>query len=167
MKEEYRKDDEQIKAHILVNLPEEYKAIQMNLCTNQICRYKGYLNHIRNFWLSRLGFKEIVEKGICELFLRAIWDSIQGTGEVTLSTESTKGIFKGSCCRCAQSVHEAKNYIAMKKKFKDSAIGVRARDIRKHNTRPRSMETQEYQPQHKAETMSLQLPIMSKCLNIV
>ena len=32
MKEEYRKDDKQIKAHILTNLPEEYKAIQMNLC---------------------------------------------------------------------------------------------------------------------------------------
>ena len=117
IKTEYGKDDDQVKAHVLVNLPEEYKAIQTNLRMNPTYSYKDYRTHIRNHWLSRLGGKEMIEKGTCETFLGAKQDSSESTGEAALYTKSKKGTFKGRCCKCGQVGHKAKDCKSEKKRF--------------------------------------------------
>ena len=118
IKEEYGKDDEQIKAHVLVNLPEEYEAIQTNLCMNPTYTYKDYRTHIRNHWLSRLGGKEMIEKGISEPFLGTRQDSTNSMGESALNTENKKGNFKFKCRKCGLYGHKAKNCTTDKKDYK-------------------------------------------------
>ena len=117
IKTEYGKDDDQVKAHVLVNLPEEYKAIQTNLRMNPTYSYKDYRTHIHNHWLSRLGGKEMIEKGTCESFLGTKQGSSESMGEVALYTDSKKGTFKGRCRKCGQVGHKAKDCKSEKKRF--------------------------------------------------
>lgn len=108
IKPEYRKDDDQIKAHVLVNLPVGYEAIQTNLM-NPTYNYKDYRTHIRNHWLSRLGGKEMIEKDTCGTFSGSKQDINESMGEAVLYTESKKGTFKGRCRKCRQVGHKAKD----------------------------------------------------------
>ena len=54
----YKKDSECMKAHMLANLPEEYKHVCTNLYMNTNFSYKEYRKHIRHFWYTELGGKE-------------------------------------------------------------------------------------------------------------
>ena len=63
IKTKYGKDDDQIKPRVLVNLTEEYEAIQTNLRMNPTYSYADYKTHIHMHWLVKLGGKEILEKG--------------------------------------------------------------------------------------------------------
>lgn len=74
---------------------------------NPTYSYKDYQTHIHNHWLSRLGGKEMIEKGTCELFLGSKQDRSDCTDEAALYTEGKKGAFKGKCHTCRQVGHKA------------------------------------------------------------
>ena len=84
---------------------------------NPTYSYKDDRTHIRNYWLSKLGGKEMIEKGTCETFLGSRQESKDSTGEAALYTESKKGTFKGKCRKCGQVGHKAKDCKTEKKKF--------------------------------------------------
>ena len=83
---------------------------------NPTYSYKDYRTHICNYWLSKLGGKEMIEKGTCESFLGSRQESNDSTGEAALYTESKKGAFKGKCRKCGQVGHKAKDCKSEKKK---------------------------------------------------
>ena len=67
IKKEYEKDDDTMKAHVLVNLPDEYKPVRTNLSMNSGYTYAEYKKHIRYYWYTELGGKDMVEKGTCSV----------------------------------------------------------------------------------------------------
>ena len=84
---------------------------------NPTYSYKDYRTHICNYWLSKLGGKEMIEKGTCESFLGSRQESNDSTGEAVLYTESKKGIFKGKCRKCGQVGYNTKDCKSERKKF--------------------------------------------------
>lgn len=55
-----------MKAHVLVNLPEEYKHVRMNLYMNANYTHKQYKMNIKHYWYTDLGGKEHLQTGRSE-----------------------------------------------------------------------------------------------------
>ena len=62
----HEKDHECMKAHVLVNLPEEYKHVRMNLYMNANYTHKQYKMNIKHYWYTDLGGKEHLQTGRSE-----------------------------------------------------------------------------------------------------
>ena len=98
IKKEYEKDEDTMKAHVLVDLPDEYKPVRTNLCMNSAYSYADYKKHIRHFWYTELGGKEMIEKGTCAAAnIKSDTGSSQNTA--AFYTNSTGG-FRFTCRKC-------------------------------------------------------------------
>ena len=108
IKKEYEKDEDTLKAHVLVNLPEEYKAVRTNLSMNANYTYEDYRKHIRHYWYTELGGKNLVDSGSCETVGSTKEDSSTGATTTAFNTQNTGG-FPFRCRKCGQIGHKAKD----------------------------------------------------------
>ena len=60
IKPEYEKDDDMIVAHVLTNLPEEYKSFRLQMSVQQNLQLKDLKKFMRFHWFSELGGREIL-----------------------------------------------------------------------------------------------------------
>ena len=101
----YEKDDECMKAHVLANLPEEYKHVRTNLYMNTDFTYEEYRKHIRHFWYTELGGKEYLRTGKSNVKI--------SEGETALNTTTFNGQvntgFPYKCQKCGKKGHKAKD----------------------------------------------------------
>ena len=101
----YEKDDECMKAHVLANLPEEYKHVRTNLYMNMDFTYEEYRKHIRHFWYTELGGKDYLRTGKSNVKI--------SEGETALNTTANNGQegtgFPYKCRKCGKKGHKAKD----------------------------------------------------------
>ena len=114
IKPEYEKDDDAMKAHVVVNLPDEYKAVRTNLSMNSEYTYSDYKKHIRHFWYTELGGKELLEKGTCTV---AKPKSDSTNGQTTAFYTNNDGGFRFRCRRCGKYGHKARDCTTEEKDF--------------------------------------------------
>ena len=99
----YEKDSECMKAHVLANLPEEYKHVRTNLYMNTDFSYEEYRKHIRHFWYAELGGKEYLRTGKSSVTSMEL-------GETALNTTvQPKTGFPYKCRKCGKRGHKAKD----------------------------------------------------------
>ena len=108
IKKEYEKDEDTMKAHVLVNLPEEYKAVRTNLSMNCDYSYADYKKHIRHYWYTELGGKDLMDKGLC-VVVGTKEDPSNGGTTTAFYTQGGNGQFKFRCRKCGKVGHKAKD----------------------------------------------------------
>ena len=98
----YEKDDDTMKAHVLANLPDEYKAVRTNLNMNSTYTYEDYKKHIRNYWYGELGGRDLVSHGTSE---QQFGDSSENALNTTVGSTG----FPFKCRKCGKKGHKAKD----------------------------------------------------------
>ena len=87
IKPEYEKDEDSIKAHVISNLPEEYKAVCTSLYMAESYTYNDYKRYVRHFWYSELGGKEMIANGT-DVTYKAAGSNSTGEQEQALNTST-------------------------------------------------------------------------------
>ena len=104
-----------MKAHVVVNLPDEYKAVRTNLSMNAAYTYADYKKHIRHYWYTELGGKDLLEKGTCNVATTKN-DSRNGQTTMAFYTNSSGG-FCFRCHKCGLLGYKAKDCTTNKKDY--------------------------------------------------
>ena len=108
IKKEYKKDDDSMKAHVLVNIPAEFEMVKTSLYMNSKYTYADYKKHIRHYWYINLGGKALVDSGACQKYTTGGDKSTPDGGEKALYTD-VPGSFPFKCRKCGQIGHKAKD----------------------------------------------------------
>ena len=97
-----------MKAHVLVNLPEECKAVRTDLSMNCDYSYADYKKHIRHYWYTEPGGNDLMDKGFC-VVAGTMEDPSNGGMTTAFYTQGGNGQFKFRCRKCGKVGHKAKD----------------------------------------------------------
>lgn len=101
-----KKDNNSMKAHVLANLPEEYKPAWTGLYINQTFNYEDYKKYIRNYRYTELGFKDIIKYSTSETDSRKFKE---GGDSIENILNTTMGGFPFRYRMCGKRCHEAQD----------------------------------------------------------
>ena len=109
IKREYKKDDDLLVAHILANLPDEYREFRLQMAVHENLTLKNLKKYMRSYWFNELGGREILREDTEE-------NEKKPKSELALNTEESTGTrFNGKCNYCGKRGHKEKDCFKKKK----------------------------------------------------
>ena len=101
IKDEYEKDDDMIVAHVLTNLPEEYKEFCLQMSVRENLKLKDLKKYMRFHWFNELGGREMLLEGNT--------GTKKNKSELALNAEEEDKKFNGKCNFCGKKGHKEKD----------------------------------------------------------